>query len=155
MANYVGGCQCGAVRYELSEPPIRSFQCQCRDCQKDTGGGHSSVMVFASRAFHLKGEARETLRTADSGARKRKGFCPACGSPLYNKPEAQPDYIGIYVGSPSTTPRPSSRTSSCSPRAAMPGIIWMRPSPNGLNGTARRERHHAPAGWRGMVRGPA
>ena len=99
MANYVGGCQCGAVRYELSEPPIRSFQCQCRDCQKDTGGGHSSVMVFASRAFHLKGEARETLRTANSGARKRKGFCPACGSPLYNKPEAQPDYIGIYVGS--------------------------------------------------------
>jgi hypothetical protein len=99
MANYVGGCQCGAIRYELSERPIRSFQCQCRDCQKDSGGGHSSVMVFNSRTFVLKGEARETLRTADSGARKRKGFCPACGSPLYNKPESQPQYIGIYVGS--------------------------------------------------------
>jgi len=99
MTRYVGGCQCGALRYELSEPPIRSFQCQCRDCQRDTGGGHSSVMVFASRAFHLKGEARENLRAADSGARKRKGFCPDCGSPLYNKPESQPEYIGIYVGS--------------------------------------------------------
>ncbi len=34
MTSYVGGCQCGALRYELSEPPIRSFQCQLAALQQ-------------------------------------------------------------------------------------------------------------------------
>jgi len=99
MAQYSGGCCCGAVRYEISEQPIRGFQCQCGDCQKDTGAGHSCVMVFARTALRVTGEVRETLRTANSGERKRKGFCPQCGTPIYNKPESKPDFIGIYVGS--------------------------------------------------------
>jgi len=40
----------------------------------------------------------ENLRTADSGAQKRKGFCRNCGSPIYNKPQNKPDMIGVYVG---------------------------------------------------------
>jgi hypothetical protein len=94
-----GGCSCGAVRYSIDESPIRSFQCQCRDCQKDTGGGHSSVMVFTRSAVHVDGEVKEILREANSGKAKRKGFCGECGSPIYNKPETQPDLIGVYVGS--------------------------------------------------------
>jgi hypothetical protein len=43
-------------------------------------------------------EVREIERTADSGAVKRKGFCPNCGSPIYNKPDEKPEFIGIYVG---------------------------------------------------------
>ncbi len=31
-----GGCLCGAVRYEPSEPPIRTTICHCRMCQKST-----------------------------------------------------------------------------------------------------------------------
>ena len=78
--------------------PIRGFQCQCSDCQRDTGSGHSSVFVFARNAVSVTGEVREIARTSDSGAVKRKGFCPNCGSPIYNQPEEKPDYIGIYVG---------------------------------------------------------
>jgi hypothetical protein len=86
------------VRYEIAAEPIRGFYCQCRDCQRDTGSGHSAVAVFPSAAMLVTGEAREAPRTADSGAHKRKGFCPECGSPLYNKPQNKPDMIGIYVG---------------------------------------------------------
>jgi hypothetical protein len=98
MASYTGGCTCGAVRYEIMAEPVRNFQCQCRDCQKDTGGGHASVAVFARAAMRITGEAVEHLRIADSGAEKRKGFCGNCGSPLYNKPQNVPDLIGVYVG---------------------------------------------------------
>jgi hypothetical protein len=48
--------------------------------------------------MQIIGEVVENLRTADSGAQKRKGFCGTCGSPLYNKPQNVPDMIGVYVG---------------------------------------------------------
>jgi hypothetical protein len=48
--------------------------------------------------MQITGDVAENLRTADSGAQKRKGFCSNCGSPLYNKPQNKPDLIGIYVG---------------------------------------------------------
>jgi hypothetical protein len=98
MIAYTGGCTCGAVRYEITSEPIRSFQCQCRDCQRDTGAGHASVVVFPSAAMKVTGDVAENLRTADSGAQKRKGFCRNCGSPLYNKPQNKPDMVGVYVG---------------------------------------------------------
>jgi hypothetical protein len=98
MSVYAGGCACGAIRYEITAGPIRSFQCQCRECQKDTGGGHASVAVFPRAAMRITGDVAEHLRAADSGAGKRKGFCGTCGSPLYNKPQNVPDMIGVYVG---------------------------------------------------------
>jgi hypothetical protein len=65
----------------------------------DSGGGHSSVLVFPRSAFEISGEVREIARTSDRGAIKRKGFCPNCGVAIYNKPDEKPDFIGIYVGS--------------------------------------------------------
>lgn len=48
-----GGCSGRAVRYEISAKPVRAFQCQCRDCQLDSGGGHSSVFVFPRSALDV------------------------------------------------------------------------------------------------------
>ena len=98
MGTYTGGCTCGAVRYEIGAEPIRGFYCQCRDCQRDTGAGHSTVAVFPIAALKITGNVTEHLRSADSGAQKRKGFCATCGSPLYNKPQNVPDMVGVYVG---------------------------------------------------------
>jgi hypothetical protein len=98
MVPHTGGCSCGAVRFEIAAEPLRGFQCQCRDCQRDTGCGHASVLVFPRAAMHITGRVSEISRIADSGAQKRKGFCGSCGSPLYNKPVSKPDMIGIYVG---------------------------------------------------------
>ena len=94
-----GGCSCGAVHYTISADPIRGFQCQCRDCQMDSGGGHSSVFVFPRSTLEISGEVREITRTSDRGTTKRKGFCATCGVSIYNKPDKFPDLIGIYVGS--------------------------------------------------------
>jgi hypothetical protein len=95
---YTGGCSCGVVRYEITAAPLRGFQCQCRDCQRDTGSGHASVMVFPRAALRIIGTVTEIARVADTGAQKLKGFCGSCGSPLYNKPASRPDMIGMYVG---------------------------------------------------------
>jgi hypothetical protein len=88
---FSGGCSCGAVNFTIDAEPVRAFQCQCRDCQKDSGSGHSSVFVFPRDALHITGAVREVTRTSD--------FCPVCGVPIDNKPDKFPDLIGIYVGS--------------------------------------------------------
>jgi len=98
MTTYTGRCACGKIRYEIAAAPIRGFQCQCRDCQRDTGAGHASVMVFPRAALSVTSEASEIMRVADSGEQKIKGFCGSCGSPLYNKPVSKPDMLGVYVG---------------------------------------------------------
>jgi len=97
--SFAGGCSCGAVRYTINAEPMRGFQCQCRDCQLDSGGGHSSVFVFPRATFAISGALREIESTRERGATKRKGFCPVCGVSIYNKPGKLPDLIGIYVGS--------------------------------------------------------
>ena len=34
----VGGCQCGALRYEVSAAPVMVYNCHCTNCQKIGGG---------------------------------------------------------------------------------------------------------------------
>ena len=68
MTTYTGGCVCGAVRYRIEAEPVRSFQCQCRDCQRDTGSGHASVIVFPRAAMQVTGEATEHLHLVRGSA---------------------------------------------------------------------------------------
>ena len=30
----VGGCQCGGLRYEISQPPLMIYNCHCTNCQE-------------------------------------------------------------------------------------------------------------------------
>lgn len=65
---YIGGCACGAIRYEISAEPVVSVDCQCRDCQRRSGTGHGSYLTFPSReTVKLKGEAKHWDIAGDSG----------------------------------------------------------------------------------------
>lgn len=97
---YTGGCACGAVRYAISGPLLFSNDCQCRDCQSMSGTGHGSYLSFAGRGqMKLHGQASEWDMVADSGGVKTRGFCGACGSPVYQTYKAQPDVITIHAAS--------------------------------------------------------
>ena len=55
---YIGGCACGAIRYETSREPIFQNHCQCLDCQNRSGTGHGSYLTFPRRAdMAITGEA--------------------------------------------------------------------------------------------------
>jgi hypothetical protein len=54
-----GGCLCAAVRWECEAQPMSGGHCQCRDCQKNTGTGHSSH--FGVPAGALRVAASPTL----------------------------------------------------------------------------------------------
>lgn len=98
--HYAGGCACGALRYEISGQPIAQLHCQCRDCQRRSGTGHASYLVFAEhRNAMVIGKATTWRVRGDSGNVKAHAFCPDCGSPVYLTFEATPDLIAVHAAS--------------------------------------------------------
>jgi hypothetical protein len=82
-----GGCQCGAIRYEIAEAPQQVYTCHCTDCQRLTSSAFSMGLVVAERAFRTSGvEPRPLQRIADSGRVNTRLVCPQCGSWLYSTP---------------------------------------------------------------------
>ena len=44
-----GGCMCGALRYEVSAPPLMIYNCHCTNCQK-IGGTAFNTSVIVTEA---------------------------------------------------------------------------------------------------------
>lgn len=97
---YTGGCACGAIRYGTDRAPIFQNHCQCRDCQKRSGTGHSSFLTFPGRAaMTITGEATTWRVRGESGNEKVHAFCPVCGTPVYLTFAAMPDLIAVHAAS--------------------------------------------------------
>jgi hypothetical protein len=99
MPTIRGACRCGAIRYEIASEPTFGVQCQCLDCQHQSGGGHASFVGFPADALRLTGTLRFYESKADSGNTVRRGFCPTCGSPLVALSSGMPDMTAVMAGS--------------------------------------------------------
>jgi hypothetical protein len=105
-----GGCNCGAVRFEVTEPlPIASY-CHCKRCQRRSGAAASASAHPAPGSFHIvAGEDALVRWKPEVGG--EKWFCGACGSHIYANNPSHPDSIGIRLGAFDDDPgvRPSVR----------------------------------------------
>jgi hypothetical protein len=50
---YTGGCACGAIRYEISAEPVVMNDCQCRQCQRESGTGHGASAIVVVQGLVL------------------------------------------------------------------------------------------------------
>jgi hypothetical protein len=83
-----GGCQCGALRYEITKAPRMVYTCHCTDCQRLTSSAFSMAIVVAPEAFRFtQGEPRPLQKTADSGRVVTRWVCPQCGSWICSAPK--------------------------------------------------------------------
>ena len=48
-----GGCGCGAVRFEVSEPLVRAHYCHCTRCQRRSGTAASADASPAPGSFRI------------------------------------------------------------------------------------------------------
>ncbi|MBB5572011.1 MULTISPECIES: GFA family protein [Rhizobium] len=92
---YSGGCQCGAVRYRAAGPIGYPHLCHCRMCQK-ASGNYALPLGSVQRAdFELTRGEPSWFHSSDL---VRRGFCNACGTPLfYDIPGT--DFINLTLGS--------------------------------------------------------
>jgi hypothetical protein len=74
-----GGCQCGAVRFALSAPPVKVSICHCRMCQKATGAPFASFADIPRESFSWTRGKPAAFRSSSIAARD---YCADCGTPL-------------------------------------------------------------------------
>jgi len=92
---WTGGCQCGAVRYQLLTPPEHACLCHCRMCQKASG---QPFMAFATVRREDLRWTRGSPSTFVSSNIAERDFCSACGTPLtYHRIES--GSIAVTIGS--------------------------------------------------------
>ncbi|MET4221399.1 hypothetical protein ACVWWG_005846 [Bradyrhizobium sp. LB7.2] len=74
-----GGCQCGAVRFALTEAPYKVSICHCRMCQKASGAPFASFADINRTDFSWTKGKPSFFRSSSIADR---GYCAACGTPL-------------------------------------------------------------------------
>lgn len=97
-----GGCQCGAIRYELHGDATMLYVCHCSDCQKQSSSAFGMSLIVAPENLRfVSGEER--LRAWDTrggdGEVKRCVFCPECGTRIYHGSDRPGEPISIKAGS--------------------------------------------------------
>ncbi len=122
---YTGGCQCGAVRYEITAEPLTLYACHCTDCQKQSASAFGMTFRIKDESLEItKGTTREWHTVADSGNEKVAHFCGDCGTRLYNAPARHPGALSIKAGTLDDTswlkPVGSVWTRSAQPWVAIP-----------------------------------
>lgn len=97
-----GRCDCGAIALHVTGEPVSMFLCACENCQRTTGGGHSSVTLFHTEAIRTRGALKSISRPAASGATFTRHFCPECGTTVLAQSSRAPALhivpVGIFAG---------------------------------------------------------
>ena len=104
-----GGCLCGGVRYEITEPLVSATYCHCTRCQRRTGTAASAQARVAPGSLHVV-QGEELVREWDPGdGGWPKCFCSACGSALWSRsPAGEPVWsvrLGTFDGDPGIRPQ--------------------------------------------------
>lgn len=86
MQNAIGGCLCGAVRFETTGAPFRVGLCHCLDCRKHHGAMFHASAIFPETAVSTTGA---------TSAYQGRHFCPRCGSSVFAR---SGDEIEINLG---------------------------------------------------------
>jgi hypothetical protein len=94
----VGGCLCGALRYEATGTPGMTAICHCRMCQRASGGPFMGLLFMPTDAVRVtRGEPRIS-RIYCSSPTSNRHFCGDCGSPLFFEPHTR-SLTAVTVGS--------------------------------------------------------
>ena len=101
-----GGCLCGGVRFEVTEPLLSAGYCHCTRCQRRTGSAAAVSGRTAPGSLRVvAGAELVAAYQPDDGFAKE--FCSACGGALWARdPEtgATAVRLGAFDGDPGVRP---------------------------------------------------
>jgi hypothetical protein len=92
-----GGCGCGAVRFEITEPFVSAFYCHCTRCQRRTGTAAAASARVRPGSFRIVA-GEEHLRSWSPEGGFDKVFCDLCGSALLAQSPDDPDVVAVRLG---------------------------------------------------------
>ena len=106
-----GGCLCGGVRFEVTEPLVSASYCHCTRCQRRTGTAASAQARLAPGSLRVN-SGEELIRGYDPGGGGfLKLFCAQCGSGLWSQSPEDPEVKSVRLGAFDSDPgiRPAYR----------------------------------------------
>jgi hypothetical protein len=106
-----GGCLCGGVRFEVTEPLVSASYCHCTRCQRRTGTAASAQARVAPGSLRVT-SGDDLIRAYDPGGGGfLKLFCSQCGSALWSKSPQDPEVMSVRLGAFDSDPgiRPAYR----------------------------------------------
>lgn len=79
-SSHVGGCRCGAVRYQVQGEPKHIALCHCADCRRSAGAPMVAWAAFAEENLTVTNGSPKTF---NSSGETMRSFCPDCGTGLF------------------------------------------------------------------------
>ena len=106
-----GGCLCGGVRFEVTEPLVSAGYCHCTRCQRRTGTAASAQARVAPGSLRIT-QGEELVRAYEPEDGFAKLFCSTCGSSLFSRSPDDPSVMSVRLGAFDGDPgiRPQWRT---------------------------------------------
>ena len=100
MTSHSGGCLCGALRYKVTDQPLRITFCHCRFCQRATGAPYFMVSTFEETDFAFTEGEPKVYHHCSQGSGKmiHVHFCTNCGTKLVHTFERGPGVVGVFGG---------------------------------------------------------
>jgi hypothetical protein len=92
-----GACQCGAVKYEITAPPLLMYHCHCGRCRAASGASYATNIIVPTEAFTIVA-GKDRLSSFESSPQKHRYFCVACGSPIYSHGQKTKDCVSVRCG---------------------------------------------------------
>jgi hypothetical protein len=92
-----GGCGCGAVRFEITQPLGQAVYCHCTRCQRRTGAAAGASARVAPGSFAITA-GEEHLKAWSPGDGFDKVFCGECGSAVLVRDPANGEVAMVRLG---------------------------------------------------------
>jgi hypothetical protein len=92
-----GGCGCGEVRFEITEPLVSAVYCHCTRCQRRTGTAAAASARVRPGSFRVVA-GEEHLRRWSPEDGFDKVFCGLCGSALFAQSPTDPEIVAVRFG---------------------------------------------------------
>lgn len=89
----MGGCHCGAIRYEVDGDALTHALCHCIDCRRHAGAPMVGWTMYAVAAVKVTKGSPRIYASSKNG---RRHFCGDCGTGLfYLNEELLPGIIDV------------------------------------------------------------
>lgn len=89
-----GRCGCGGVTFEINGAFRDTVACYCKQCQRGTG---NFVVANQFNVNDLEFISDDTLKWYISSDFAKRGFCSACGSPIFFRVNDS-EYMSVKTG---------------------------------------------------------
>jgi hypothetical protein len=77
-----GACLCGSIQITATKPPLLTFACHCRDCQKFSASAYSLSAMFPSDGIAITGDV---IKGGLGSAERTHYFCASCLNFIYSQ----------------------------------------------------------------------